>query len=143
MITLTIFFPVKSMVRFMPAKDICSAGCQVRKCMAKRCTSMYCFHHEILGTNRLSTQLYNVASSILSCINLFINMTLGPNFKHHTLTNQCLVSGENRVLKQRHPKQQSIGVLKERCSENMQQIYWRTLISKCELYLHFTMGILL
>ena len=41
-------------------------------------------------------------------------------------------------------KQPSIDVLRERCSENMQQIYRRTPMSKCEFNkLHFSMGALL
>ena len=41
-------------------------------------------------------------------------------------------------------KQPSRGVLRKRCSENMQQIYRRTSMSKCELNkLHFGMGALL
>ena len=41
-------------------------------------------------------------------------------------------------------KQPSRGVLRKRCSENMQQIYRRISMSKCELNkLHFGMGVLL
>ena len=41
-------------------------------------------------------------------------------------------------------KQPSRGVLRKRCSENMQQIYRRTPMSKCEFNkLHFGMGVLL
>ena len=29
-------------------------------------------------------------------------------------------------------KQPSIGVLMKRCSENIQQIYWKTLMPKCD-----------
>ena len=50
-----------------------------------------------------------------------------------------------------HQKQPTRGVLKKRCSENMQQIYRRTPMPKCDfskvaatlLKSHFGMGVLL
>ena len=43
-----------------------------------------------------------------------------------------------------YQRQPPIGVLREMCSENMQQIYRRTPMPKCDLLnLHFNMGVLL
>ena len=40
-------------------------------------------------------------------------------------------------------KQTSRGVLRKTCPENMQQIYWRTPMPKCDFKWHFGMGVLL
>ena len=57
------------------------------------------------------------------------------NFDSQKIKDLCVSEGVQQ-------KQSSGGVLRKRCSENMQQIYRRTPMSKCEFNkLHFGMGV--
>ena len=59
------------------------------------------------------------------------------NFDSQKIKDLCVSEGVQQ-------KQSSRGVLRKRCSENMQQIYRRTPMSKCGFNkLHFRMGVLL
>ena len=66
------------------------------------------------------------------------------------LNTRLNLSGKRVNLVGYFQKQPSRGVLKKRCSENMQQIYTRTPMLKCDLQLcfatllksHFGMGVL-
>ena len=61
-----------------------------------------------------------------------------------TSANGYLFTDKILILLNISQKQSSRGVLRKRCSENMQQIYRRTPMSKCEFNkLHFGMGVLL
>ena len=77
-----------------------------------------------------------------------------PSFsivKHLAVINNgifyCLFRCANIDMMLSVQKQPSGGILRKRCSENMQQIYWRTPMLKCDFNkvakAHFGMSILL